>query len=48
MPDDATDLERRVCGEILKIALKQYPPDYFTLLGISPTIDDPAAVELPG
>lgn len=45
MPDDATTLERRVCIEVLKIPLEHYPPDYFTILGISSAVDDAAAVE---
>jgi hypothetical protein len=46
MSDNVTDLERQVCREILKISLEHYPPDHFTLLGISSAIDDTAAVEL--
>jgi hypothetical protein len=46
MPDDASDLERRVCDEILEIPVERYPPDYFTLLGITPATEDAALVEL--
>lgn len=45
MPDNVSDLERRVCSEILRIRTDRFPPDHFSLLGISPTIDDPSAIE---
>lgn len=45
MPEDADALERKVYCEILRIVTEQYPPDYFTLLGISSDLEDTDAVE---